>query len=169
MLKAYVFANALDSDVDIVSKEITFAESPGKAKQDFSISNGVHYKDIRVKRLPWADIYEDVKNIPPAEWFAHGFMFTCATCGKTIEELFDYCTLGDHHICSKCFDEWSNDSDNKTTVSEMSYDVRFFHITEYKCDSCGESFYDRDDNYKYCPYCGRKIDNDKENDNKTEG
>lgn len=25
------------------------------------------------------------------------------------------------------------------------------------CDECGAVFLDRDDDYKYCPYCGRKI------------
>lgn len=46
--KAYCFSNAADYDIDDISEEITFAETPGKAKQDFSMENGIHYKDIRV-------------------------------------------------------------------------------------------------------------------------
>lgn len=65
--KAYVFANASDYDVDDLSETVTFAESPGKAKQDFSMENGIHYKDIRAQRLPWADKYGDVDKIPVKE------------------------------------------------------------------------------------------------------
>lgn len=32
-----------------------------------------------------------------------------------------------------------------------------FPITLYECNECGAVFLDRDDDYKYCPYCGRKI------------
>lgn len=50
--KAYCFANAADYDVDDLSETVTFAETPGKAKQDFSMENCIHYKDIRVQRIP---------------------------------------------------------------------------------------------------------------------
>mgnify|MGYP004506285719 FL=1 len=50
---------------------------------------------------------------------------------------------------------------NKTTVTEMSYFVHDYPLTEYACDECGAGFIDRDDNYQYCPYCGRKIVVDK--------
>ena len=46
--KAYCFASAADYDVDDLSETVTFAETPGKAKQDFSMENGIHFKDIRV-------------------------------------------------------------------------------------------------------------------------
>ena len=65
--KAYCFANAADYDIDDISKEITFAETAGKAKQDFSMENGIHYKDIRVQRLPWADKYGNFDSIPAEE------------------------------------------------------------------------------------------------------
>lgn len=51
---------------------------------------------------------------------------------------------------------------NKTTVTEMDYFVQDYPLTEYACDECGASFIDRDDNYKFCPYCGRKIVDQKE-------
>ena len=47
--KAYCFSNASDYDIEDISEEVTFAETAGKAKQDFSIENGIHYKDIRVQ------------------------------------------------------------------------------------------------------------------------
>jgi DNA-directed RNA polymerase subunit RPC12/RpoP len=50
----------------------------------------------------------------------------------------------------------------ETTVTEQSYDVHIYPITEYKCEKCGANFLDCDDNYAYCPYCGRKIVIEKE-------
>lgn len=44
-----------------------------------------------------------------------------------------------------------------TIVTETGRSVYDCPITEYACDECGANFLDRDDNYAYCPYCGRKI------------
>lgn len=103
--KAYVFANAADYDIDDLSEEITFAESPGKAKQDFSMGNGIHYKDIRVHRLTWADKYEDVDNIPTEEWLSHGWYFVCNICGATIEDIADLYSDDKGYCCKKCGEE----------------------------------------------------------------
>ena len=47
---------------------------------------------------------------------------------------------------------------NKTTVTgTYCYPEYNFPITLYECHECGAVFLDRDDDYKYCPYCGRKI------------
>ena len=42
-------------------------------------------------------------------------------------------------------------------VSEVSYSVYDYPMMEYACDECGARFIDHDENYQYCPYCGRKI------------
>lgn len=42
-------------------------------------------------------------------------------------------------------------------VSEVSYSVYDYPMMEYVCDECGARFIDRDENYQYCPHCGRKI------------
>ena len=42
-------------------------------------------------------------------------------------------------------------------VLEISCFVYDFPLMEYACNECGRKFIDRDRNYKYCPYCGRKI------------
>lgn len=107
--KAYVFANAADYDVDDISKEITFAETPGKAKQDFSMENGTHYKDIRVRRLPWADTYGDVDSIPVEEFLDHGWYFVCNICGARIEDITVFYTNNKGFCCKKCFDEWEEE------------------------------------------------------------
>lgn len=103
--KAYVFANAADYDVDEISEKITFAETPGKAKQDFSMESGIHYKDIRVRHLPWADKYENVDNIPIKEWLEHGWHFTCNTCGAIIEDATNFYISNKGFCCKKCFDK----------------------------------------------------------------
>lgn len=38
--KAYCFFNASDYDIEDMSEKMTFAETPGKAKQDFCMENG---------------------------------------------------------------------------------------------------------------------------------
>lgn len=46
----------------------------------------------------------------------------------------------------------------ETTVTGIyCYPEYNFPITLYECTKCGAVFLDRDDNYKYCPHCGRKI------------
>lgn len=104
--KAYVFANASDYDMDDISVEITFAETAGKAKQDFSIENGIPFKDIRVQRVPWADKYGDVDSIPAEEWLNHGWYFTCDTCGAEIDDIKDFHVNSRGYCCKKCFNEW---------------------------------------------------------------
>ena len=103
--KAYMFANAAGYDIDDLSEIVTFAETPGKAKQDFSMINGIHYKDIRVCRVPWADEYGSVNNIPAEEWFNHGWHFTCNICGEAIEDIADFYINSHGFCCKKCFDE----------------------------------------------------------------
>lgn len=104
--KAYCFSNASDYDIEDISEEVTFAETAGKAKQDFSMENGIHYKDIRVQRLPWADKYGDVDSIPVEEWLNHGWYFICDTCGAEINDIKDFHVNSRGYCCKKCFNEW---------------------------------------------------------------
>lgn len=104
--KAYCFSNVSDYDIEDIEKEITFAETAGKAKQDFSMENGIHYNDIRVQRLPWADKYGSVDNIPAEEWLNHGWYFTCDTCGAEIDDIKDFHVNSKGYCCKKCFNEW---------------------------------------------------------------
>lgn len=103
--KAYVFANASDYDVDDLSEEVTFAESPGKAKQDFSMENGIPFKDIRVQRIPWADSFKSVDDIPPNVWMDNGWHLVCNTCGAEIEDVADFHINDKGYCCKKCFNE----------------------------------------------------------------
>jgi hypothetical protein len=110
--KAYVFANAADYDIDDIRDIITFAETPSKAKQDFSMETGIHYKDIRVQRLPWADKYESVDKIPVKEWLDHGWRFTCNICGAIIEDATTFYINNEGFYCKKCFDKWEEENDS---------------------------------------------------------
>lgn len=158
--KAYVFANAADYDIEDISEKITFAETADKAKQDFSIENEIHFKDIRVQRLPWADKYGSVDNIPVEEWLNHGWYFNCDTCGAEIEDMADFHINNKGYCCKKCFDDWGERKVEETMViMEKYYSEYDSPIISYVCGECGEKFLDRDDNYRFCPYCGRKITN----------
>lgn len=69
-------------------------------------------KDIRVRRLPWADKYESVDNIPTEEWLSHGWYFVCNTCGENIEDMADFHINDKGYCCKKCFDEWEKENDS---------------------------------------------------------
>ena len=49
-------------------------------------------------------------------------------------------------------------------IMEKYYSEYDSPIISYVCGECGEKFLDRDDNYKYCPYCGRKIARSEQNE-----
>lgn len=101
-MKAYYFANNDDFEIIDINEKITFAESPGKAKQDFSILTGIHFKDIRVQRMPWADQYGRVDKIPESDFLEHGWYFTCEICGENIESITDLNVTSHGYICNKC-------------------------------------------------------------------
>lgn len=89
----------------VVTAFAVTAAMAGKAKQDFSMENGIHYKDIRVQRVPWADKYGDVDSIPVEEWLNHGWYFTCDTCGAEIDDIKDFHVNSRGYCCKKCFNE----------------------------------------------------------------
>lgn len=47
--KAYCLSNASDYDIEDIEEEVTFAETAGKAKQDFSMENGIHSNKVADK------------------------------------------------------------------------------------------------------------------------
>lgn len=45
-----------------------------------------------------------------------------------------------------------------TTVEEFNLLLTDIgELTVYRCNSCNATFIDQDNNYRYCPYCGRMI------------
>ena len=50
-------------------------------------------------------------------------------------------------------------NDTETFLKFCGYDtLESILLSEYQCGKCGTKFIDRSDDYKYCPYCGRKIE-----------
>ncbi len=45
----------------------------------------------------------------------------------------------------------------ETTIEYVDFKSRSYPISKYKCLSCKARFLDVDDNYVYCPYCGKRI------------
>lgn len=116
----------------------------------------------------WADKYKNVDNIPAEEWLSHGWYFVCNTCGENIEDVADFHVNDKGYCCKKCFDDWGKRKVEETMViMEKYYSEYDSPIISYVCGECGEKFLDRDDNYRFCPYCGRKIVYGKEQKNEN--
>ena len=47
--------------------------------------------------------------------------------------------------------------EQETTIEYVDFKSRSYPISKYKCLSCKARFLDADDNYAYCPYCGKRI------------
>lgn len=45
----------------------------------------------------------------------------------------------------------------ETTVKRIDYLVLDYTVIEYQCESCGAKYIDTRDNFKHCPFCGRRI------------
>lgn len=51
-----------------------------------------------------------------------------------------------------------NESITKTEYSDDYIETTFGIIFARECQQCKGAFFDIDDNFQYCPFCGRKID-----------
>lgn len=95
-LKAYVYIGDDEEET-----EITFANTAGQAKAAFAGMMGERFIDVKVERLPWADKYRDMDDIPAEEFLAHGWWLPCAKCGKQVDE--DTAVLTDTKVlCKEC-------------------------------------------------------------------
>lgn len=50
----------------------------------------------------------------------------------------------------------------ETTIERIDYAFFDYPVCTYRCEKCGTKFIDTNDNFQYCPYCGRKIVDNKE-------
>lgn len=95
-LKAYSW-----DDESVSESYIVCAETVGKAKALLAAEHDEKFTDIRHYRLPWADKYRDMDDIPAEEFLAHGWWLTCAKCGKQVYE--DTAVLTDTKVlCKEC-------------------------------------------------------------------
>lgn len=98
-VKAYVW----DSDWNGESY-IVWTTTPGKAKALLAAEHDECFKDIRVRRLPWADEYRVVDDIPAEVFLSNGWWLPCAKCGTDVYE--DTAVLTETEVlCEDCAKE----------------------------------------------------------------
>lgn len=105
-MKAYQF----DYDDWNGYSTIIYAETRNKAKVEAvdyanTYSDGIEYKDVRLKRVSWADKYGDFDNIPKKILLEHCWWFECERCGEPVYE--DECAEDRLPliICNHCAEE----------------------------------------------------------------
>ena len=171
-MKAYSYYN----DINFYNY-IVFADNVEEAKSMVAVAEGWdadETEDIKLWREPELDAYHD-KDIPATALLAAGWELECPNCGAVNSDDNDLPTYADGKAyCGKCGAALvcledgvlrknpSKKLMNKTTVTELEYFIHDFPMTEYECDNCKEEFVDRNDDYIFCPYCGRKIVSKKE-------
>lgn len=86
---------------------IVWAETPGRAKRQIADSEGMNFIDVNVCRLPWADKYTNMDEIPAKEYFAHGWQLCCCNCGELYPEE-DLIVTETEPICKYCYNRMIN-------------------------------------------------------------
>ena len=86
--------------------KIGYFDTRNQAKNYFAGEFSLRYIDVKPYRLPWADIYEDVDNIPIEAYFENGWWFECNYCGSYIHELADFFNVkeGKGYCCKSCYE-----------------------------------------------------------------
>lgn len=95
-VKAYIWGDEYNGESDIV-----WATTPGKAKALLDAEYEVEFTELRVKRLPWADKYGDIKRIPAEEFLIRGWWLHCSNCGIPVYKETAVLTDTDV-LCAKC-------------------------------------------------------------------
>lgn len=70
-------------------------------KAIFAAEHDEKFTDIRVYRVPWADKYRDLDDIPAEVYLENGWDITCAKCGGRVSADTAVFTTTDV-ICRKC-------------------------------------------------------------------
>lgn len=95
-LKAYGW-----DDEDYDESHVVWAATPGKAKALLASEHDREFTEMRVYRVPWADKYRDMDDIPAEEFLAHGWWLPCAKCGTDLYQ--DTAVLTDTKVlCKEC-------------------------------------------------------------------
>lgn len=51
-----------------------------------------------------------------------------------------------------------DDKVQETKVQRIDYFHFGYPVFRYQCEECGARYIDTNDNFQFCPYCGRKIE-----------
>lgn len=81
-LKAYVWHNDYDNGTCV----IVWAETAGQAKRMVADESCLQFTEVRLRRLPWADNYRSMDEIPAEEYWEEGWYIPCNDCGKEVYE-----------------------------------------------------------------------------------
>lgn len=103
-MKAYLYDDEWDD-----SSTIYWAETAGQAKRCAADENGIPFTEIRVHRVPWADQYNDMDEIPPEVYWAHGWWLSCEKCGKHVYEG-EGCSTDKGVLCLNCLADIAENS-----------------------------------------------------------
>lgn len=103
-IKAYEWDDEYHGESHIV-----WAATPGKAKALLAAEHDEEFTELRVRRLPWADKYEDSKRIPAEEFLSRGWWLPCTNCGTPVFDdtatVLDEATI----LCDECAKDWSEE------------------------------------------------------------
>lgn len=96
-LKAYVWDDEYSGESHIV-----WATTPGKAKALLAAEQNEEFTALRVRRLPWADQYKDIDEIPAEEFFKRGWWMYCLNCGTRVYDDEAVVFEKTNVYCTKC-------------------------------------------------------------------
>lgn len=66
---------------------IIFESNSASARRNGAGELGCDWEEIETcRRVAWADIYADVRKVPPLEMIAHGWWFECSHCGTRVSD-----------------------------------------------------------------------------------
>lgn len=101
-VKAYVWDDEYSGESHIV-----WATTPGKAKALLAAENDEYFTELRIRRLPWADEYRDVDDIPAEVFKENGWhsLYFCEKCGLEIFKETAFLTNEGSLICDFCADK----------------------------------------------------------------
>lgn len=105
-VKAYVWDDEYSGESHIV-----WATTPGKAKALFAAEHDEEFTELRVKRLPWADEYRDMDEIPAEVFIKNGWhtLRYCEKCGLEIFGETTFLTNEGSLVCDDCAKGDKND------------------------------------------------------------
>lgn len=95
-MKAYTW-----TDEDTGYSLIVWCDTAGQARRQIADSEAVDFIDVRVYRLPWADKYTSMDDIPLKEYFANGWQRSCSKCCELYYEE-DLIVTDTEIICKSC-------------------------------------------------------------------
>lgn len=84
---------------------IEWFETAGQAKAHFANEFQLRFTDVRPRRVPWADPYKNIEEIPLEVLFENDWWLECNSCGGQICEIDDFFTNERGYCCKRCYEK----------------------------------------------------------------